>query len=239
VKLALQLVAGNPISAIGLPALAEIQDNPVRLHAGVLRSLTIICAVCSPIFFGASAVAGESIIVVFGPHWVGAVPVMQLLSFSGLAMVLITFNDNVFLLKDRPIWCLLVSLSYATLAVTALLTLSHFHITSLALPFVLPYCAVLPFSIMLMSKLVDLHLRDVVAATFPGLSTSLVMFAGVHWAAGHLPACAHIIRLAVLCAFGAVIYSTGLICMWRSTAMLLLGMLRHLRPGRMVKNLVL
>jgi O-antigen/teichoic acid export membrane protein len=232
VKLALQLVAGNPISAIGLPALAEIQDDPARLRAGALRSITIICAVCSPIFFGASAVAKIAVIVVFGQYWEGSIPVMQLLSLGGLAAVILSFNDNIFILKDRPAWCLWVSLSYASLAVIALLILAKLRINSLALPFVLPYIVVLPLSLTLMSKRLGLKLRDITAAILPGLTSAAVMLVIVNMAAEHLSGRINIIRLGALCSLGMVTYMGILFCAWRKTALLLLTILRQLRARK-------
>lgn len=228
VKLALQLMAGTPISAIGLPALAELQNNPTRLRAGVLRSLTVISAICCPIFLGASAVAPDAIIVLFGPHWTAAIPIMQLLSFSGLALVFMTFADNVFVLKDRTVWCLWVCVSYALLAVIALLILSRLHSSLLALPFVLPFAVVFPLSMRLMARLIGLPLRRLVIAIIPGFSAGLVMFAGVLWVAAHLAAEPAIIRLALLCGFGIISYILALVLLSRNTASLLLEMLTHI-----------
>jgi PST family polysaccharide transporter len=239
VKLALQLVAGNPISAIGLPALAEIQDNPVRLRAGILRSLTIICAICSPVFFGASSVAREAVIVVFGQNWVQSIPVMQLLSVGGLAMVLLTFDDNVFVLKDRPIWSLWVSLSYAVLAVITVFIFTKLKIHSLALPFVVPYIFVLPFSVLLMSWRLAIPLRAVVGAMLPGISAALVMFVVVRWAGGYLTNDSNIVRLFLLGGLGVITYPAVLFCVWRNTAMLVFDMLRHFRQRKAPASVML
>jgi O-antigen/teichoic acid export membrane protein len=234
VKLALQLVAGNPVSAIGLPALAEIQDDATRLRAGVLRSMTMISAICGPVFLGASSVAQIAVIVVFGKYWANSIPVMQLLSLSGLAMVFLSFDDNVFILKDRPIWCLWVSLSYASLAVIALEILTRLNIHSLALPFVLPYAIVLPLSLTLMSKRLGLQLREVLAAIFPGLSSAIIMLIVVRWAGTHLPNPPNILHLATLCSIGMLTYAGVLFCAWRDTALLLFDTLSHLRSRKVM-----
>jgi O-antigen/teichoic acid export membrane protein len=232
VKLALQLVAGNPVSAIGLPALAEIQDDAARLRAGVLRSMTMISAICGPVFLGASAVAQVAVIVIFGEYWAQSIPVMQLLSLSGLAMVFLSFDDNVFVLKDRPVWCLWVSLSYAALAVIALEIQARLKVDSLALPFVLPYALVLPLSLMLMSRRLELRMREVGAAIFPGLSSAIIMLIVVRWAGAYLPDGADVIRLAELCGIGILTYIAVLFCAWRDTALLIFDVLSHLRARK-------
>lgn len=232
VKLALQLVAGNPIYAIGLPALAQIQDDPARLRAGILRSLTLICAFCCPIFFGASAVAHEAITVVFGWNWVASIPVLQWLAMNGLAMVLLTFNDNIFVLENRPSWCLWVSLSYAVLSVVTVLVFAHLKLTSLALPFVLPYAVVLPLSVGLMARRVKISFLAVIGAVLPGLSASILMLVVVLSASPFLAGNINSVRLAMLCIIGIITYVAAMFIFWRPTAFVLIDLLKHFRSRK-------
>jgi PST family polysaccharide transporter len=235
VKLALQLVAGNPINAIGLPALAEIQDNPERLRFGILKSLNLISAICCPIFFGASAVAQEAVILVFGHHWLASIPVMQWLSLGGLAMLLSNFDDNVFVLTSRPTWCLVVALSYASLAVIFVVVFEKWGFGSLALPFVLPYAVALPLSALLMSRRVKLRLSTIIAAILPGLSAAILMFAAVSALSEVLPFHSNMLRLSILCGFGILTYTVSLFIFWRRTASVIFEMLRGARRRKNLK----
>jgi O-antigen/teichoic acid export membrane protein len=229
VRLALQLVAGDPIKAIGLPTLAEIQGNPDRLRSGVIKSITVVCALCSPIFVGTSAVSDDAIRVIFGPIWEHSSPVLQFLSIGGLAMVLMTYNDNIFVLKGRPIWCLWLSLCYCILAITAMLICVELKVRCFALPFVLPYVIVLPFSYLLVCKRISIPPHEILRAILPGMSSAAFMFITVKFAGGYYPNYCHILRLLVLCVIGAFSYSLVLCGIWRGTTKLLLDTFRQVR----------
>jgi hypothetical protein len=154
-------------------------------------------------------------------------------------MVLLTFDDNVFVLKDRPIWSLWVSLSYAVLAVITVFIFTKLKIHSLALPFVVPYIFVLPFSVLLMSWRLAIPLRAVVGAMLPGISAALVMFVVVRWAGGYLTNDSNIVRLFLLGGLGVITYPAVLFCVWRNTAMLVFDMLRHFRQRKAPASVML
>lgn len=185
-RLMLQLVIGVPINNISLPALAEIQTDPTRLHRGLLSLLTLICAICSPVFFGVSAVSHELVKVVLGAKWMASAPVLELLSFSGLAITLIAYTSSIFILKDRQSWSLYVSLVYFVLAMVAFMVCFAMRVDSLALPFVLPYAFAFVLAAFLVSKCVTLSLRDWVGAMLPGIGSAIIMFLSVKIAAYYL-----------------------------------------------------
>jgi PST family polysaccharide transporter len=217
IRLALQLAAGGPIKSIALPSLAEIQNDPDRLRRGALNSIQILCIICCPAFFGASAVAHDAVIVIFGRNWANAAPIMETLSVGGLAIVLMNYNDNVFLLKNKPSWCLLVSLSYSIIAILLVAAFVFLKIKLIALPFVLPYLVVFPFSAILVSKCLNISLRQWVDALLPGLGSALVMFVVIHICEHYLSGTKELLRLIISIAIGSFTYLLVLSTVWRHT----------------------
>ncbi len=218
IRLALQLVAGEPIKNITLPALAEMQDNPEQLRAGVLYSLTLVCVICSPVFFGLSSIAHDVITVVFGKKWIASVPIMQILSFGGLAIVLLACNDNIFILKRRQVWCLYVSLTYTLLAIIALLVCFKLKVSSVALPFVLPYLLVLPLSAWLVTKKLLISIREMVSAMLPGVCSATGMFLVLQLLRPHLQTPNIFFHISMLCATGGLSYFAILRSVWPTAA---------------------
>ena len=176
VRLALQMVVGEPIRGIALPTLAEMQNDHEKLRRGILKSLMMLCVICSPAFFGASAVAHDAVHVIFGPKWMAAAPVMQLLSLGGLSVVLLAYNDNIFILKNRPMWCLYIALTYSLLAIVLVVCFWRFKIHAMALPFVLPYLIVFPLSAALVSRSIAVTPSQWIIAMLPGIGSAAVMF---------------------------------------------------------------
>ncbi len=227
IRLALQLVTGEPIKNIMLPALAEMQDDDARLRDGILNSLTFVCAICSPVFFGVAAVSHDVVLLIFGQKWVQAVPILQLLALSGLAIVLLGYNDNILILKRKPLNCLYVSLAYSILAIIAILFCDKAHVTAIALPFVLPYMVVLPFSAWLVTRQTILSIRALLAAILPGLLSASGMFATVQFIALHIQTVPLLARVLLLSLAGAAIYATLLATIWPRTACYLLQVVKQ------------
>jgi O-antigen/teichoic acid export membrane protein len=229
VRLALQMVVGEPIKGIALPTLAEMQNDDEKLRRGVLKSLTMICVICAPAFFGASAVAHDAVYVIFGPKWMAAGPVMELLTLGGLSVVLLAYNDNIFVLKNRPVWCLYISLTYSLLAVVFVVGCWQLKIHAMALPFVLPYLIVFPLSAALVSKSIALTARQWIIAMLPGIGSATAMFVVVQIVAHHLQNSGSLPRLVILCLVGGASYLAVFCIVWRKTAVSVIDVLRHLR----------
>jgi O-antigen/teichoic acid export membrane protein len=223
-KLAFQLVASAPIGGVVWPTLIEVQDDPARFRRVLIRALTLICSVCGPVFFGASAVSSEAIVLVFGHKWAAAAPVLALLAIGGLAQILLSYVEAVFVIRSRPIWSLYVSVVYAVLAMSLFPLSTNFGTNYIALPFVLPYCVVCPLAAILVSRLVALSARDWFGALAPGLGASVIMFTIVRLAELLLDRIGDIGRLAILCPIGCITYMGILWIVGRDTAMMVLDL---------------
>lgn len=226
-RLMLQLVMGAPINSISLASLAEIQNEPQRLRVGILNLLMLICLIASPVFFGASAVSYEIIGVVFGTKWAAAAPVLELLSLSGFALVVLAYGDVIFALKKRQQMSLYISISYTALALLIFAICRLMHIDSIALAFVLPYLVIFPLAAVLVSKCAALPLRDWVRAMLPGLSSSVVMMGIVKLVGSQLAGVSDLQRLVILCAVGGVAYVAILGIAWRASTRVLFDTARQ------------
>jgi O-antigen/teichoic acid export membrane protein len=223
-NLALQLVAAAPVNGVVWPVLIEVQDDRERYRRVLLRALTLVCAVCGPVFFGVSAVSHEAIAVVFGDKWLGAAPVLSLLAIGSLARILMYYGNDVFMIRHRPWWTFYGSLIYAVLAIALFPLSTRFGLHYVALPFVLPYCVVLPLAAVLVSRLVDLSSRDWFQALAPGIGASAVMFAIVRLAASRLDGVGDLARLAILCPIGCLAYMGVLWLVGRDAARMVLDL---------------
>jgi O-antigen/teichoic acid export membrane protein len=229
IRLALQLVASGPIKSIALPSLAEIQNDPQRLQRGALNSLQFLCVICAPAFFGASAVAHVAVVTIFGPNWINAGPIMETLTVGGLAIVLLNYNENIFLLRNKPFWCLVASLAYSVLTTILVIVFVSLHIHAIALPFVLPYLAVFPLSATLASRCLDISFKQWLDALLPGISSALFMFVMVQICDQHLTIHGNIARLLVLCLVGGMSYALALGLVWRRSMKMVIETLKHAR----------
>lgn len=72
------------VSSVAFPALAAVQHDAHRLRAGYLRMLRVLIFALFPMFIGLAAIAPVAVPVFFGPEWIEAVPLVQILAFAVL-----------------------------------------------------------------------------------------------------------------------------------------------------------
>jgi O-antigen/teichoic acid export membrane protein len=69
------------------PVLSRVQHDHAAARAAFLKALGLIALVGFPALLGLSVVAGPFISVLFGPSWLGAVPMLRLLAIVGALQV--------------------------------------------------------------------------------------------------------------------------------------------------------
>lgn len=91
-----------PLRDVLYAAFARLQHDSRRLGDVWLRVNNIAGSVLVPAFLGLAAVAPDFVPVVLGPHWHGAIPVLQLLSLGGAVGSLQAFNGQVYQALGKP-----------------------------------------------------------------------------------------------------------------------------------------
>lgn len=85
----------SPMNKVLLPALSQVQDDPTRLCRGYLAASRLAALAAIPLMVGLYGIAPVLIPVVYGPPWVAAVPVLQLLTIAGVCRILLTIQGVV------------------------------------------------------------------------------------------------------------------------------------------------
>jgi O-antigen/teichoic acid export membrane protein len=92
----------TPIRDVFYTAFVRIQDDPLRLGEVWLQVTRLANSLVVPAFLGLAVVAPDFVPVVLGHRWHAAIPVLQLLSLSGIAQSFQAFNGNVYQARGRP-----------------------------------------------------------------------------------------------------------------------------------------
>jgi O-antigen/teichoic acid export membrane protein len=78
---------GGVLGRVLLPLLSNMQDDHARLRRAMIRLAATTSLIVFPVLLGLAAVAHNFVLVAFGPHWRGAIPLIVLLSISGMPQV--------------------------------------------------------------------------------------------------------------------------------------------------------
>src|SRR6202011_4350694 len=85
----------QPAQQVLFPAFARLQGDPARVLSAWLRGNRLLTALTLPAFLGMAIIAPDFVPVVLGKRWNEAVPVLQLLSLSGIAISIEQLNASV------------------------------------------------------------------------------------------------------------------------------------------------
>ncbi len=170
-----ELVA--PINRAVFPGYARMAGDQGQLKLGYLQVMSIIAVLSVPAATGIAATADLLVPLLLGPNWVDAIPLIQILAFSGAIAVLETNIGTAYLALGRP---KIVTVVYTTFAITFVALLAvlvpRFGATGAAQASLLAGLANIPLQIFMMRRTLGITGSDLVRVFFRPLVSSATMF---------------------------------------------------------------
>ena len=175
----IQLLIGTG-NQVALPVLSRLQTNPSRLLGAFYKIVGYVSLAAIPVFAGVSTLAPELVWVVFGQPWTPAVPVIQILAFSGLFYIILFFNTSVFVAIGRPVLRLRLELANVIINTIACLVAIKGGIIAVACAYAISDFLAIPISLWTLSKAVKISLISYTKlfCVPAGLTTIAVILAG-------------------------------------------------------------
>ena len=103
----------GPIQSVAFPAFSKLQSDPPGLERALHKFCELSAFVSLPAFAGIIIVAPELVHCLFGPKWMAAVPILQVLAVYGCLRVFLGFMHPFMLAQARPGLYLLMGLILA------------------------------------------------------------------------------------------------------------------------------
>lgn len=196
------------IGAVMWPSLSRIQDDRARVRSIMRRAIGVITLVMAPLTLGAFVLAQPLLVVILGPKWMPAVPVFRILALAGLFQSISSAGAWLFQSQGRTDLMLRWQGARGVLVILGFVAgIWIGTIEAVAAAFLLVSALAFPFDLAIPGRLVQLSLRDALAAALPSLACALTMtlaVAGLGLAAP--PAWPTWLLLAVQIAAGAGVY---------------------------------
>lgn len=125
------------IDAVSFPVFSRVNDDRERLANGFVKATELCSVIALPSFTLVAVLAPEIVVVVFGPHWLRAVPVMQALACAGAVQSLVYFGSTVLLAMGRASWVFRLTALGAIGNVVAFAVAVHWGIVAVAISYAL------------------------------------------------------------------------------------------------------
>jgi PST family polysaccharide transporter len=95
---------------VALPTFSRLQNDLRKFRKAFYTATKLTSAIAFPCCLGMVVLAPELVIVIFGEQWLPAVPIMQILAFTGMVRSISFFKSSVFLAMSKPSWWLWLSM---------------------------------------------------------------------------------------------------------------------------------
>jgi len=164
------------VERVMFPVYSKMQDDRASLKRNYFKTLKYVSMLSVPAAFGIFVVAPDFVRIVLGEKWMPAVPVLQVLCFSGLARSISATTGSIFQGTGRPDIFLKTSfLQLLTMVFLMFLLISRFGIIGVGLAVTIPVIAQSIIRLYLVNRIVDINLNELYVMMFQIFTGSIIM----------------------------------------------------------------
>lgn len=195
-----------PLNEVAFPAYAELGKSGGAIGAAFAMSVRMTMFVAFPLYFGMAAVAEPMVATLFGPKWMGMVPLVRVMAMAMPFFAMqIVFSPATNALGKPGIY-VRTSLAGAIIMTVAFLVGAPYGVSGLAAAWVVGTPLMLGITIALSRHAIGTGVRALFAAIWPSALSALVMGALVHLARPMTAGLWSPAALAILVTLGGTIY---------------------------------
>ena len=197
------------VTSIAFPALSTFQKDPREIGKAYLRILKYTSAVVMPLLVGLMIVSDRVIPLVYGPNWLPAVPIIQILSCAGLGTAIFAIADSPMLALGLNRTIFLLNLLWAVILAAAVLLALAVSPTLISVAYVVAAVALaMAFTKnFIASKSCGVRLIEVLSAFSASVISTFFMVLTIVTIDIAIPSTTpNWIQTGVVCIMGAVVY---------------------------------
>ena len=208
-----------PLNEVAFPAYSRLQHDPKALSWSFLKAVRLIMLISCPLYLGMSVTAAPLVGTLFGPKWLEMAPFVSILALAMPVMTLQILFAPANNAVGKPQITARASFVGAILMPITFIIGLQWGAIGLAWGWVVAFPLLTLFTFFQSYRHIGIGGRELAAAIWPGLSTSIAMAAVVYFADQFLPDMTVYARLAILVAIGGLAYVGLLWLMAKPTLM--------------------
>ncbi len=208
-----------PLNEVAFPAYSRLQHDPKALSWSFLKAVRLIMLISCPLYLGMSVTAAPLVGSLFGPKWLEMAPFVSILALAMPVMTLQILFAPANNAVGKPQITARASFVGAILMPITFIIGLQWGAIGLAWGWVVAFPLLTLFTFFQSYRHIGIGGKELAAAIWPGLSTSIAMAAVVYFADQFLPEMIVYARLAILVAIGGLAYVGLLWLMAKPTLM--------------------
>lgn len=213
-----ELVA--PINRAVFPAYAKLaREGVAALRQEYLSVIGIIVLLATPAVLGVAATSPALVLVMLGPNWTPAIPVLTLMAFFGYTHVIQSNAQAAYLALGRVDIPAKLNSVNAVIQLAALIPLTKtYGVIGAAFAYLLTAAVMIPASLGVVLKMLRIPVLDLLRVVWRPIAAAAVMYAGVARCLQLFPSyttsAAALPGLISAVTVGAAIYLSMVVALW-------------------------
>ncbi|RYU82888.1 lipopolysaccharide biosynthesis protein [Hymenobacter persicinus] len=178
IALPVYLLSSN-VAKVMFPSFSQMQADRARLREVYLSSITLIAMLVTPVCVGVMVAAPEIVLVMLGPKWVEAVPVLRIICVSYILSSVTMFAAVVCDATAALAWKLRLNLVFVTALAGLMWVGSRYGLLGVAWALVAGEAVRMALYTALMRQVLAAPVLSLLRAFGPGLLTALLTAVGI------------------------------------------------------------
>lgn len=143
---------------VALPTFSRLQTDFERFRQVFYQASQFTGLIVVPVFLGLAVLTPELLVILFGKQWEPSIPILQVLTFTGMIASLLSLNESVLTALGKPDWRFRIGLFNSILMVITCLIAVRWGIIAVSLASVISYCVTFPISLWAINQLIQVPL---------------------------------------------------------------------------------
>jgi O-antigen/teichoic acid export membrane protein len=225
-------LSAGALSAVTYSLLVSLQQEKEKLREAVLLATYASSLISFPLFVGLALVSPDAIPLIFGSHWLAAVPILQVVCALGLLAAIGIIQASVIKSQGRADWWMWYQAIQQLLTVLVVLMFYGYGLKSVALAIVVKTWIVWPATLVMTSHLVKLPMLSYLRQFSTPILGCISMAVSLHLLRLGFRIEADLLRLTAEILLGAAVYALTLWSLARKRLLLLFAHLLAAKAGR-------
>ncbi len=209
-----QLIVGV-LNSVSFPLLSSLREETTKLREVFLAATFVSSIISFPIFIGLAAVASDLIPVVFGTHWIDAIPPLQAFCIIGLLSSIGVLQSSLIQSQGKVEWWTWYAATNQLLTVLTVLVAYQFGVTIMVFAIALKALVYWPISTIKTAKILQVGILSYLRIFAAPLISAVGMAIFTKILQISLTEYSSMFRLSIEILCGAFVYICLMICIAR------------------------
>jgi len=208
-------VITGTLATVALPFMSALQTERIALRRGFLLASFTSSAIGFPVFVGLATISRDLIPVLFGKHWLAAIPTVQLLCLLGLLLAVGILQASLIKSQGHVKWWMKYQIASIASYIIVVLAFARFGIDVMVSAVVIRSYLLVLFPYAKTISILEISMKSYLSEFMAPLVASIVMAGTISARHVWLPVDSSVVSLAIDIPVGVALYVSFLALLGR------------------------